>query len=201
MKHIISGTDRADSNTLKISKHIQSLYRDIGEEAEVVDLREIRKELISGPHYGKDQPATLAKEIDKISSSDGLIIVCPEYNGSMPGILKYYIDHFKFPDSFEYRPVCFVGVGMMFGGMRPVEHLQQVFGYRNAFIYPQRVFMINVHKSMKDGLVVDPTMLELLKSQASGFQKFCLALKVAGLDANSLISQRIEDAASPKAEK
>ncbi|RYZ67771.1 MAG: NADPH-dependent oxidoreductase, partial [Proteobacteria bacterium] len=191
MKYIISGTDRADSNTLKIAKHIQSLYRDLGEQTEVIDLREIRKELISGPHYGKDQPEGLAKEIDKISSSDGLVIVCPEYNGSMPGILKYYIDHFKFPDSFEYRPVCFVGVGWMFGGMRPVEHLQQVFGYRNAFVYPQRVFMVNAPKHMKDGLVTDPTMLELLKSQAAGFQKFCSALNVAGLDANSLASQRL----------
>jgi NAD(P)H-dependent FMN reductase len=25
-----------------------------------------------------------------------LIFVVPEYNGSMPGILKYFIDHWKF---------------------------------------------------------------------------------------------------------
>ncbi len=190
MKHIISGTDRADSNSLKVSKYIQSLYRTLGEEVEIIDLRESRKELAQGPHYGKDQPLSLQAEIGKIAKSDGLIVVCPEYNGSMPGILKYYIDHLTFPDSFEYRPVCFVGLGGMFGGVRPVEHLQQVFGYRNSFIYPQRVFLINVHKNMMQGEPTEPAMRDLLRSQAEGFQKFVAALKVAGLDANSWIAKK-----------
>lgn len=191
MKYIISGTDRADSNTLKVSRYIQSLYKEAGEDVGLIDMREIRGELSQGPHYGKDQPAGLQAEVDKVVKSDGLIVVCPEYNGSMPGILKYYIDHMKFPDSFEYRPVCFVGLGGMFGGMRPVEHLQQVFGYRNAFIYPQRVFLMNVHKVVKDGVLVDPLMQDLLKAQVKGFQAFCKALKNAGLDANSFIAQKV----------
>lgn len=191
MKYIISGTDRADSNTLKVSKYIQSIYKNLGEDVEIIDLSEVRKELSAGPHYGNNQPESLQAEMQKIVTSDGLIVVCPEYNGSMPGILKYYIDHMKFPDCFEYRPVCFVGLGGLFGGIRPVEHLQQVFGYRNAFIYPQRVFLMNVFKILKDGLITDPLMAELLKSQAEGFQKFSLALKVAGLDANSFISNKV----------
>lgn len=191
MKYIISGTDRADSNTLKVSRYIQSLYKEAGEDVGLIDMREIRGELSQGPHYGKDQPAGLQAEVDKVVKSDGLIVVCPEYNGSMPGILKYYIDHMKFPDSFEYRPVCFVGLGGMFGGMRPVEHLQQVFGYRNAFIYPQRVFLMNVHKVVKDGVLVDSLMQDLLKAQVKGFQAFCKALKNAGLDANSFIAQKV----------
>jgi NAD(P)H-dependent FMN reductase len=190
MKYIISGTDRADSNSLKVSKYIQTLYRELGEEVEIIDLREIRGELTSGPHYGKDQPAGLAKEISKVVASEGLIVVCPEYNGSMPGILKYYIDHMKFPDSFEYRPVCFVGLGGMFGGMRPVEHLQQVFGYRNAFVYPQRVFLMNVHKVMKDGVPEDALMQDLLRAQAKGFLRFTQALHDAGLDANSVLAKK-----------
>ncbi|HEY8271388.1 MAG TPA: NAD(P)H-dependent oxidoreductase [Pseudobdellovibrionaceae bacterium] len=190
MKYVISGTDRADSNSLKVSKYIQTLCKEMGEEIELIDLREIRNEFLTGPHYGKDQPEGLQAEIDKVVKSDGLIVVCPEYNGSMPGILKYYIDHLKFPDCFEYRPVAFVGLGGMFGGMRPVEHLQQVFGYRNAFIYPQRVFLMNVFKVMKEGELSDPLMRDLLKNQAKGFQGFCKALKDAQLDANSFLEQK-----------
>lgn len=190
MKYVISGTDRADSNTLKISKYIQSLYKEAGEDVGLIDMREIRGELATGPHYGNNQPSSLQSEISKVVGSDGLIVVCPEYNGSMPGILKYYIDHMKFPDSFEYRPVAFVGLGGMFGGMRPVEHLQQVFGYRNAFIYPQRVFLMNVFKVMKDGALIDPVMQDLLKAQVTGFQKFCQALKDAKLDANSHLANK-----------
>lgn len=190
MKYVISGTDRADSNSLKVSRYIQSLYRELGEEIGLIDLREIRGELSLGPHYGKDQPASLQAELSKVERAEGLIVVCPEYNGSMPGILKYYIDHLKFPEAFEYRPVSFVGLGGMFGGMRPVEHLQQVFGYRNAFVYPQRVFLMNVHKVMKEGVLNDPLMQDLLKAQAKGFQSFCKALQDAKLDANNFISQK-----------
>jgi hypothetical protein len=74
--------------------------------------------------------------------------------------------------------------------VRPVEHLQQVFGYRNSFVYPQRVFLMNVHKIMQDGVFTDPLMHDLLKSQAEGFQRFTMALKVAGLDANSWIAKK-----------
>jgi len=190
MKYVISGTDRADSNTLKISRYIQSIYKDLGEDIGLLDLHEIRGEFSLGPHYGKDQPASLKAELTKVEKADGIIVVCPEYNGSMPGILKYYIDHLKYPDAFEYRPVSFIGLGGMFGGLRPVEHLQQVFGYRNSFIYPQRVFLLNVHKVMKDGVLTDPQMRELLKAQAKGFQSFCKALKDAGLDANSILAQK-----------
>ncbi len=190
MKYVISGTDRADSNSLKISKYIQTLYKEAGEEIGLIDLREIRSELSTGPHYGKDQPESLQAEINKIVKSDGLIVVCPEYNGSMPGILKYYIDHMKFPDCFEFRPVAFVGLGGMFGGMRPVEHLQQIFGYRNAFIYPQRVFLMNVFKVVKNETLADPVMQELLMDQVRGFQRFCKALKDAKLDANNFLAQK-----------
>lgn len=189
MKYIISGTDRKDSNSYKVSQIIQGIYRDLGEEVEIIDLREVKEHLHSGPHYGT-QTEGLAPYLQKIVSAEGLIVVCPEYNGSVPGVLKYFIDHMKFPDSFEFRPVCFVGLGGMFGGLRPVEHLQQIFGYRNAFIYPLRVFAINVWNMMKDGQIQDALTKELLVTQAKGFQDFTRALKTAGIDANSYLAKK-----------
>ncbi|MNL63043.1 NADPH-dependent FMN reductase [compost metagenome] len=111
----------------------------------------------------------------------------------MPGILKYFIDHMKFPESFEYRPVCFVGLGGLFGGLRPVEHLQQIFGYRNAFIFPERVFIMNAFKVIsKEGEISDETVKTLLHKQAVGFQKFVHALASHKLDANAVIAAKIQ---------
>lgn len=190
MKYIIAGTDRPDSNTLKISKIIQGIYKDLGEAVEIIDLKELKAHLHDNVHYGKPSEA-LQPYLAKVLGSDGLIVVCPEYNGSMPGILKYFIDHLKFPESFEYRPVCFVGLGGMFGALRPVEHLQGVFGYRNAFVFPERVFMMNVWKLMStEGQLTDELMKSLLVKQAQGFQKFAEALKAYKLDANSVIESK-----------
>lgn len=191
MKYIISGTDRPGSNTLKVSKFIQGIYQDLGEAVEIIDLAEVKEHLHTGPHYGKDEPS-MRVYVDKILKSDGLIVVTPEYNGSMPGVLKYFIDHLKFPESFEYRPVCFVGLSAgMFGGLRPVEHLQQIFGYRNAFIYPERVFIMSSHKAIDaEGKVQDEMIKSLLVQQATNFRKFTQALSSAKLDANAFMESK-----------
>lgn len=185
MKYIISGTDRPHSNTFQVSMLIQKMYSQHGETAEIIDLAKLNL-FSSGPQYGQSEmSAPLHEFVQKVGKSEGLILVCPEYNGSMPGVLKYFIDHWKYPESFEFRPVCFVGLGGLFGGLRPVEHLQQVFGYRNAFIYPERIFLMNVWKILKDGELTDPLMKDLLIKQTKGFQAFCKALQEAQLDALS----------------
>ncbi len=190
MKYIIAGTDRPDSNTLKVSKYIQTIYQQLGETVEIIDLKEMKTHLHQDIHYGKPSEG-LKPYLDKVLGSDGLIVVSPEYNGSMPGILKYFIDHLKFPESFEFRPVCFVGLGGMFGALRPVEHLQQIFGYRNAYVYPERVFIMGVHKILNaEGQPQDETIKQLLLKQAQGFQKFTQALSSFKIDANAVIEKK-----------
>jgi chromate reductase len=176
-----------------ISNLIQKIYQDLGEKVEILDLLDLPFQELTGAHYGGGglHPKWV-EAIEKVTRSEGLILVVPEYNGSMPGALKYFIDHWKFPETFEARPVCYVGLGGMFGGLRPIEHLQQVMGYRNSFQFPLRVFLINVFKTVKDGDLSDPMALQLLKDQAVGFQKFVKALQSQKLDANSLLAAKSE---------
>ncbi|UYL08139.1 NAD(P)H-dependent oxidoreductase [Bdellovibrio sp. SKB1291214] len=190
MKYIIAGTDRPDSKTLKLAEYVQRLYKEQGEAVEIIDLKDVKAHLHTGPHYGKEHSG-LQPYLDKLVASEGLIVICPEYNGSMPGALKYFIDHMKFPETFEYRPVCFIGLGWMFGGLRPVEHLQQIFGYRNAFIFPERIFITNAPKVLDDqGEPQDEMIKKLLVKQITGFRNFVSALSAFKLDANSLIASK-----------
>ena len=113
-----------------------------------------------------------------ILESSGIVVVTPEYNGSMSGALKLFIDMLPFPESFENRPICYVGISSgQFGALRPVEHLQQVFGYRNAYNFPKRVFIPSVHKVVnKEQGVTDQDLIVRLKDQVSGFISFCRSL-------------------------
>lgn len=187
MKYIIVGTDRVGSNSKKIADLVQGIYKAQGEEVEVLELQNVMKGLVASPQYGNVTDPILKTATEKIEKSDGLVIVAPEYNGSMPGALKYFIDHLKYPDAFEGRPVCFIGLGGMFGGLRPVEHLQQVFGYRNAYVFPERIFIMNVWNHFKksdtnpNGIFQDTLILGLLKKQAQDFSVFVDALKGAKL--------------------
>jgi NAD(P)H-dependent FMN reductase len=167
------------------------MYKQLGEDVEILDLKDFPFNDLKGELYGKTMPESVACWLRKINDSDGLIMVVPEYNGSMPGALKYFIDFWSYPDSFEHRPVCFVGLGGMFGGLRPVEHLQQVFGYRNSFVFPDRIFLVNVWKNINSlGDITEKISVDLLQSQAKGFQAFCRALRAEKLDAHHLALTR-----------
>jgi NAD(P)H-dependent FMN reductase len=85
----------------------------------------------------------------------------------------------KFPESFEQKPVCFTGLSAgIWGALRPVEQLQAIFGYRNAHIFPVRVFMPQIHSLLDaSGKIKDAELLERLKAQADGFTGFVEKLK------------------------
>jgi len=177
MVTILTGTDRIGSRSSEIALILKGLYDELKAPAEIMELRDVGLTDLEPKHYGEGKPAKIEKAVDHLLKSDGLHLVVPEYNGSMPGALKLFIDHWKFPDSFEHRAVSFVGLGGRFGALRPVEHLQQVFGYRNSFIYPDRVFLTDIWTTLKDGELQDETAMALLKDQTQGFCRFIQALK------------------------
>ena len=65
-----------------------------------------------------------------------------------------------------------------FQALRAVEHFQGVAGYRNAHMYPNRVFIGGVHKVIgPDKRLSDIALVERLQTQAKGFVQFIRALK------------------------
>lgn len=188
MIEIVSGTDRPSSRTIQVASLIAAFFKKLNVDAEILDLAQLPLHHMVGAGYDQTQLKDLQHAVDRVNRADGLVMVIPEYNGSFPGALKHFIDYWKFPKAFESRPVSFVGLGGRFGGLRAVEQMQQVLGYRNAFLFPQRVFLINVQNLIKDGQLTDSFILDLLKTQASDFTKFIRALKHEGLDANSRLT-------------
>jgi NAD(P)H-dependent FMN reductase len=94
-------------------------------------------------------------------------------------VLKYFIDLLPFPESFEQRPVCFVGLAAgLWGALRPVEQLQAIFGYRNAYLYPERVFMPGIGNLLDgQGKFTNPDFDKRLRDQAAGFVGFVERLR------------------------
>ena len=173
MLTLIVGTNRPDSNTRKVAGAVEKIYADLGVPLQVLDLAKLPPEIFSATSYS-EKPASFRPFSDGVLNADGLIVVSPEYNGGMPGVLKYFIDMLKFPESFEGRPVCFVGLAAgMWGALRPIEQLQMIFGYRNAFLYPGRVFLPRVDSVLDDdGSLKDADVIERLVEQAKGFVDF-----------------------------
>lgn len=175
---LIVGTNRPGSNTRKVAAHLEEFYNALNVPLHVLDLGALPPEIFSPASYG-EKPKSFQPFADAVLQSAGLHVVTPEYNGSLPGILKYFIDMLPFPESFEQRPVCFTGLAAgIWGALRPVEQLQAIFGYRNAHIFPGRVFLPQIHNLLDEsGRLKDAELLARLKTQAEGFVQFAEKIK------------------------
>ncbi len=174
---IIAGTNRADSVSSKVATFLAETYGGLGVEAGVIDLVDLPLETLA-PNAYFEKPPKVQEFIERILASSGLVMVVPEYNGSMPGALKLFVDMLPYPESFEDRPVSFVGIAAgQFAGLRPVEHLQQVFGYRNALNFPRRVFIPAVGSVIKaEGGLPASEYATRLREQAEAFLSYCRTL-------------------------
>ena len=173
MMTLLVGTNRPGSNTRKVAAQVEEIYRELKTPLKVLDLAHLPPEIFHPGSYA-EKPPSFKPFSDAILQASGLVVVSPEYNGSLPGVLKYFIDMLKFPESFEGRPVCFIGVAAgMWGALRPVEQLQMIFGYRNAYLFPERVFMPRINDLLDDaGRIKDPELVERLREQQKGFVEF-----------------------------
>lgn len=171
---VIAGTNRPGSNARRVAELLVAHYRSAdGAAVELYSLAEMPAELFDPSSYATKPRAWQAVQ-DRVVASAGLHVVTPEYNGSFPGVLKYFIDMLKFPESFEHKPVAFTGEAAgIWGGFRAVEQLQMIFGYRNAYMYPERVFIPGISQKFDaTGSFTDESINERLAMQARGFAEF-----------------------------
>ncbi len=115
---------------------------------------------------------------DAIRSADGVIIVSPEYNWTIPGGLKNAIDWVsRMKDiPFKERPValqsCVTGV---LGGSRMQYHLRQCMTSIDAFLFgkPEVLVTFSAKKFDEQTLeLTDQATRDIVKHQLAGFEKF-----------------------------
>jgi chromate reductase len=89
------------------------------------------------PLYNQDddaeQPAPAKRIKAEIRAADGLLFVTPEYNRSIPGVLKNAIDHASRPygdSAFAGKPAGVIGVSVgAIGTAMAQQHLRNVLAY------------------------------------------------------------------------
>jgi NAD(P)H-dependent FMN reductase len=93
----------------------------------------------------------------KIAEADAYVFITPEYNHSIPAVLKNAIDSVFVSFAFRNKPAAFVGYsGGQIGGARAVEHLAQI--AIEAELVPLRntVLLSTVQRAfLPDGAPVD----------------------------------------------
>jgi NAD(P)H-dependent FMN reductase len=149
---IIIGSTRETRNADLVAPWVRSRATRLEAfEVEVLDLRDWPLPLFA-EHAGTlgnfvDPPysAPVVKQWNrKIAEADAYIFITPEYNHSVPSVLKNAIDNVFFSFAFRNKPAAFVGYsGGIAAGTRAVEHLAliaieaELIPLRNTVLIPK----------------------------------------------------------------
>jgi NAD(P)H-dependent FMN reductase len=152
----------------------EEILQDAGARVTLLDLVELPPELFSAESYAT-KPAAFARFQGAVIEAQGILTVTPEYNGSFPGVLKYFIDMLRFPESLVDKPAAFIGLSAgRWGALRAVEQLEMVYQYRQVHLYGRRVFLPGINGLLDEaGQLRDPEITDRLGEMVLGFAGFC----------------------------
>lgn len=178
---VISGTNRPNSNTRKVAELVRAELEASGHDTVLLDLADLPEEIFSPSSYAS-KPKSFDGFQQTVLATDGVLTVVPEYNGSFPGVLKYFIDMLRFPDSLYEKPAAFVGISAgRWGGVRAVEQLEMIFQYRHAHLFGRRCFIPRIREALdQNGKMIDSDVTERLRKTVVEFAAFCSSLRQAG---------------------
>ncbi len=131
----ISGSLRRDSHNAALLRHAGELFEAEGVEFEIYDgLRDI-------PPYDADDdtadaPAAVSQLREAVRAADAVFFTTPEYNSSIPGVLKNGLDWVSRPlasNAIRNKPAAVVGASTgMFGAVWAQAELRKVLAAMGA---------------------------------------------------------------------
>ncbi|HRR41678.1 MAG TPA: NAD(P)H-dependent oxidoreductase [Syntrophales bacterium] len=109
----------------------------------------------------KQPPESVRRFKEKIRAADAILIATPEYNFSIPGVLKNAIDWASRPygdNALNEKPVALMGASIgIFGTARAQYHLRQCFVCLNMYpLNAPEVMVASAHEKIDDdGILKD----------------------------------------------
>lgn len=162
---IIVGSLRRDSINKKLAQALTKLAKP-GTEFTVCridDLPLFNQDLEGNP------PAPVVRLRQEIQAADGVLIVTPEYNRSITGVLKNAIDWASRPygkNSFAGKPTAGIGTSQgAIGTAAAQQHLRSILAYLDVILMGQPEAYITYKKDMVDdqGEIADESVRKFLQ--------------------------------------
>lgn len=170
---IICTTNRTDSNSLKLSHIYEQKLRAMQQECQVLNLQHVPAQWIQDSSYGDNTKAFDDVVSAYIRAAEKLIFITPEYNGSFPGYIKFFMDACDYGD-FAHKKVALVGLASgRSGNVRGLDHLTGILHYLDSEVYKKKVYLSQVHNLLpKGGELTDTPTLSEIENQLKGFVNY-----------------------------
>jgi chromate reductase len=139
------------------------------------------------PGFNQDDEATPPEKVvdlkQRIRNADAILFVTPEYNYSVPGVLKNAIDWASRPygdSAWTGKPVAVMGASVgTTGTARAQYHLRQMFVFLNMYaVNHPEVMLANAHKHFDEqGNLTDEVAKKLIKQLLEELVRWTKQLK------------------------
>jgi len=167
----ITGALRKDSYNTQLLKAVQVLApKDM--EIELVTLHGIP--LYDGDEEDKHGVPAIVKALqEKVRQADGIIIATPEYNFSVPGVLKNATDWLsRSGNPFKWKRVGVMGASQgPVGTARAQYHLRQNLNGLEAIVMPKpEIFVATADKKFVNGQLTDEDTKKVIRTWLAAFK-------------------------------
>lgn len=157
----IAGSLRRDSYSVQALKLAADRIKALGAEVEILDLRQMNLPFCNGGDDYPDYP-DVEKLRNAVKEADGLILVTPEYHGSVSGVLKNALDLM----SFEHLSGKVVGGISILGGQsnnNALNDLRTILRWVHAFVIPDQIAIGQAWQAFdKEGKLQDEKLSQRL---------------------------------------
>lgn len=163
---IISGTNRADSNTIKVAQQYQYLLNENNISSKLLSLE--------GLNVLEKNPAFLKVENEVLAPAQKFIFIVPEYNGSFPGVLKAMFDISDVKKTWGGKKALLTGVSTgRAGNLRGMEHLTGILHFMRVVVHPNKLPISIIDKLFNgSNMISDRPTLAAIKIQLEEFIVF-----------------------------
>ena len=143
-----AGSLRTDSLNKKHAREAARFAKELGHDAEFLDLRDYPMPVYDGDIQDKGFPKEVTALAEKIAAADALILSTPEYNYSIPGGLKNVIDWLSRLKEAPLRDKHILLLGATPGALsavRGMTHTRQPLDGVGMFVYPSMLGLGQAH--------------------------------------------------------
>lgn len=177
---VISGSNRPNNLTAIFARHAYQQLKDTpGIEVDMLDLTKVGGEIIHEAMYKKDQQAPSVAQVQDqyFIPADKFWFFVPEYNGSIPGMLKLLLDAISVRDhqlTFSQKKACITGIASgRAGNLRGMDHLADILNHMNVAVLPNKQPISSIYKLVNaEQKITDEKTLGCLAVQQEAFLQF-----------------------------
>ncbi|PCJ90611.1 MAG: NADPH-dependent FMN reductase [Porticoccaceae bacterium] len=169
---LMSGSFHSKSKSISILNSLQSYFPNYDYELPRLDKLPFYNEDLNA-----DKPDSILSLIDQVKTCNGIVVCSPEYNHSVPAVLKNAIDWVSRPafnSALKDKPITIITqANSPVGGARAQAHLKLIFDSTLSVIYPSHEMMITgVDKVIASDGSISDGVKNCLERHFSSFVEF-----------------------------